>query len=250
MPEPILRVENLEARYGERRVLHDVSFQVFPGEIRVILGGSGSGKSTLIKHMLRLSEPSAGRISIRGQEITRLDEEALNRTRLGVGFLFQNGALLGSLSVAENVAMPLEMHTSLPPAVVRTLVQQRLSQVGLEAAGNYLPAELSGGMRKRAALARALILDPPLLVCDEPSAGLDPVTARQLDLLLLDLRRQLGTTLVVVTHEIASIRRIADRILFLERGGVSFDGTVADAAAADSAAVRAFFAPDAPLPNR
>jgi phospholipid/cholesterol/gamma-HCH transport system ATP-binding protein len=244
MPDPILRVENLQARYGERRVLHDVSFQVFPREIRVILGGSGSGKSTLIKHMLRLAEPSAGRVSILGREITDLDEEELNQTRLRVGFLFQNGALLGSLTVAENVAMPLEMHTSLPPAVIQTLVHQRLTQVGLATAGEYLPAELSGGMRKRAALARALILDPPLLVCDEPSAGLDPVTARQLDALLLDLRRQLGTTLIVVTHEIASIRRIADRILFLEKGGVAFDGTLAAAATAESAAVRAFFAPD------
>jgi len=238
----LLSVSGLEAGYGSMRVLESISFEVERGEIVAILGGSGSGKSTLLKNMLRLEQPIGGRVVFQGTEISTLDESELNRARLGIGFLFQNGALLGSLSVAENVAMPLEMHSDLPPPVIERLVRLRLRQVGLEGADSRLPAELSGGMRKRAALARALILDPPLLICDEPSAGLDPVSARRLDDLLLRLRDDLDTTLIVVTHEVDSIRRIADRLLFLERGRVLFEGSVDEARRSEIDSVRAFFA--------
>jgi phospholipid/cholesterol/gamma-HCH transport system ATP-binding protein len=158
-----------------------------------------------------------------------------------VGVLFQNGALLGSLTTAENVALPLEMHTELPQPVITEIVQHRLAQVGLPHAANLLPSELSGGMRKRAALARALALEPPLVFCDEPSAGLDPVTSAGLDELLLSLRETLGITLVVVTHELASIERIADNIVFLHRGAVLFDGPYAQARSIPEGPVRDFF---------
>lgn len=241
LSEPIFAVDKLVARYGERTILREISFAAQRQEILVILGGSGSGKSTLLKHMLRLREPVGGQVWLAGKELTALAEAPLEASRLQVGFLFQNGALLGSLTVAENVAMPLEMHRRLPPAVVAKLVQRGLAQVGLACAGDQLPDQLSGGMRKRAALARALILEPALLVCDEPSAGLDPVTARQLDELLLSLRANLGTTLIVVTHEVESIRRIADRVLFLAHGRVLLDGSLEEAEASPLPAVQAFF---------
>ncbi len=237
----VLSVEGLQAAYGELRVLESVSFEVARGEILAIVGGSGSGKSTLLKHMLRLEEPLGGRVTFEGIELTALEEQELEEARLGIGFLFQNGALLGSLTVEENVAMPLEMRTALPRSVIDRLVALRLSQLGLRQAGARLPSELSGGMRKRAALARALILDPPLLVCDEPSAGLDPVTARHLDQVLLRLRDDLGTTIVIVTHEVESIRRIAGGLLFLEGGRVLFRGTVEQAERSEVKSVRAFF---------
>ncbi|MAE71309.1 MAG: ABC transporter ATP-binding protein [Gemmatimonadetes bacterium] len=237
----VLSVEDLHAAYGELRVLKSVSFEVARGEILAIVGGSGSGKSTLLKHMLRLEEPLAGRVVFEGIELTALEEEGLEEARLGIGFLFQNGALLGSLTVEENVAMPLEMRTTLPRPVIDRLVDLRLSQLGLGKASTRLPSELSGGMRKRASLARALILDPPLLVCDEPGAGLDPVMARHLDQVLLRLRDDLGTTIVIVTHEVESIRRIADRLLFLEGGGVLFQGRVEEAERCEVESVRAFF---------
>lgn len=244
---PIFQVSDLHASYGPRKVLQGIHFKISAGEIVVILGGSGSGKSTLLKHMLRLEEPTQGRVEYGGKTLTDLDEPELESARLGIGFLFQHGALLGSLTVFENVAMPLEMHSDLPAPVIERLVNRRLAQLGLGDAGDRLPAQLSGGMRKRAALARALILEPPLLVCDEPSAGLDPVTSRALDTLLLDIRRTHGTTLIVVTHELDSIRRIADRILFLEGGRKIFDGPLGQAEDSTTPALHAFFSSAGPL---
>jgi phospholipid/cholesterol/gamma-HCH transport system ATP-binding protein len=238
---PIVEVRNVTAGYGERTVLDNVSMTVLPSEIRVILGPSGCGKTTLLKTIVGLLTPVRGSVRLFGRELGDLDSQETMETLGRAGILFQNGALLGSLTVAENVALPLEMHTNLSPALVREIVELKLSQVGLAHAAALLPEELSGGMRKRAALARALVLDPPLLFCDEPSAGLDPVTAAGLDDLLLTLRSALSITILVVTHEIASIRKIADNIVFLDRGMVVYEGRLSEAARFVSGPVFDFF---------
>ena len=227
---PLLaRAVDLTAGYGERTVLEGVSLDIHHGEILVILGGSGCGKTTLLKSFIGLLPPAQGRIELFGQEWWALDEPEREASLRRIGVLFQNGALLGSKTLATNVAVPLEMHTNLPEEVIERVVRLKLHQVGLEDAADRLPSELSGGMRKRAGLARALALDPELLFCDEPSAGLDPPTAYNLDQLLKSLRDGLGLTIVVVTHEIASIMRIADRIAFLDGGKLIFSGTVKEA---------------------
>ena len=203
--ESLASVENLTAAYGERVVLDNVTLDIMPGEVLVILGGSGCGKTTLLKHFIGLLRPVEGRVELFGEDWWNLGEHDREIVIQKIGVLFQNGALLGSRSLAANVAIPLEQHTNLPDEVINRVVQLKLRQVGLQQAGNRLPSELSGGMRKRAGLARALALDPPLVFCDEPSAGLDPATTYSLDKLLLDLRDNLGLTLCVVTHETASI---------------------------------------------
>ncbi len=239
----LIRVENLVGGYGERVILQNVSFDVFEGEILVILGTSGCGKTTLLKHLIGLLEPFSGQIELLGKDLKRLTEKEAFVLKRRIGVLFQNGALLNSMSVADNVAIPLEQHTNLKPDLIRRLVLLKLKLVGLAQVGHLLPSELSGGMRKRAALARAIALDPPLLFADEPAAGLDPVTAAALDRLLLDIRRLLGMTLVVVTHELVSIKRIADRILFLDKGKVAFWGTLPQALASNVEPVQRFFNP-------
>lgn len=203
-----------------------MSLDIIPGEILCILGGSGCGKTTLLKHFIGLNRPYAGSIEMFGKEWESLGDEERQTMRQKIGVLFQAGALLGSKTLGTNVAIPLEMHTNLSEAVIERVVRLKLHQVGLDHAVDRLPAELSGGMRKRAALARALALDPLLLFCDEPSAGLDPMTSENLDKLLLSLRDGLGLTVVVVTHEIASIKRIADRIAFLDKGKLVFTGSI------------------------
>jgi phospholipid/cholesterol/gamma-HCH transport system ATP-binding protein len=226
---PIIEVRNVTVRYGNRTVLDNVSLSVVPREIRVILGPSGCGKTTLLKTILGLLVPASGSVWLFGTQVGDLDSQETMSLLKRAGILFQNGALLGSLTVEENVALPLQMHTKLPPALVREIVHLKLSQVGLGQAAPLLPEELSGGMRKRAALARALVLDPPVLFCDEPSAGLDPVTAAGLDELLLSLRSSLSITILVVTHELASIEAIADNIVFLYKGGVLYEGPLSGA---------------------
>ncbi len=227
--EVLARARNLTARYGTRTVLSDISLDIKRGEILTILGGSGCGKTTLLKHFIGLMSPAEGSIELFGKDWSALDEIERESIRARIGVLFQNGALLGSKTLAVNVAVPLEMHTNLTDDVIARVVRLKLHQVGLEYAAGYLPSELSGGMRKRAGLARALALDPELLFCDEPSAGLDPPTSQALDELLLRLRDNLGLTIVVITHEIASIKRIADRIAFLEGGRLVFQGTLSEA---------------------
>lgn len=238
-----LEVENLKAGYNGNVVLHDVSFAMAPREIRVILGGSGCGKSTLLNNVLGLEKAMAGKLHLLGTELRAGIDPIPVSLRERTGVLFQNGALLSSLTVAENVALPIRLHRpGTPDTVIAEMVAARLSKVHMLHAYHKMPGELSGGMRKRAALARAIALDPQLLFCDEPSAGLDPVTSRSLDELLLELRDTLGLAVIIVTHELDSIRTIADRLLFLHQGRVLFDGSLNDGLASDNPTVADFFA--------
>lgn len=213
---PIIEVENLEVRYGETVVLRDVSCSVRRGEVFVIVGGSGCGKTTLMKCMIGLLRPSAGRICIGGQDVTGANEDEWRRIQRKIGVSFQSGALFGSLTLGENVALPLEEYTALPRDTIDLLVRIKLSMVKLDGFEDFQIAELSGGMKKRAALARAIALDPDILFFDEPSAGLDPITSAELDELILQVNHSLGTTTVVVSHELPSIFRIADRAIMLD----------------------------------
>ena len=239
---PAVEVRSLVARYGEKTILDGVDLTVEQGEVRVILGGSGCGKSTLLKSCLGLLEPAAGTVRLLGEDLTRLDDKGRIRLRTRMGMLFQYGALLGSMTIAENVALPLREHTDLPPSAIDELVRRNLALVDLSEAEYLLPSELSGGMRKRAALARAIALDPEVLFCDEPSAGLDPLTSAEVDDLLLRLRDRFGMAVVVVTHELLSIERIADRVTMLAAGKVLADGALADVQATQHPEVQAFFA--------
>jgi phospholipid/cholesterol/gamma-HCH transport system ATP-binding protein len=228
MKNDIVQVRNLTSGYQDVAILEEVSMSAREGQITVILGSSGCGKTTLLKHLIRLYLPWSGTIRLFDQDITRMDETAFNHLLRKVGVLFQNGALLNSLSVSENVAIPLEQHTDLPAEIIKRLINVKLELVELGYAADRLPSELSGGMRKRAALARALALDPPLLFCDEPSAGLDPITTASLDSLILKLRDWLGISVVMVSHDIASIMRVADHVVFLDKGRLLFEGPLSD----------------------
>lgn len=216
--EPIIKVMGVEQRFGSRIIFRDVSFTVARGEVYVILGASGCGKSTLMKQMIGLLRPTEGRIEIAGYDITGSEREAaLAAVRPRFGVMFQSGALFGSMTLLENVMLPLEMFTDLPPEGREVVARVKLALVGLADAAGLMPAEISGGMARRAGIARAMALDPPILFLDEPSAGLDPITSAGLDRLILDLRRDLGATFIVVTHELSSILAIADRCVMLDR---------------------------------
>jgi len=217
-PEPVIRVVELVKLFGERAVLDGVSLEVYPGEVMVILGGSGCGKSTLLRHMIASLTPDRGRVELFGGDLAEMDEDALTAVRKRFGVLFQSGALFNSMTVGENVALPLREHTDLDPATIDIVVKIKLELVGLREASERMPAELSGGMKKRAGLARAIALDPEILFYDEPSAGLDPVTSTQIDQLMMDVSRKLGVASVVVTHEMDSAFRIADRMAMLDSG--------------------------------
>jgi len=217
-PGPAIEVEKLECGYDGRVLLKDISFTVPRGEIFFIIGGSGCGKSTLLRHMVGLRAPTAGTVKFFGQSFTDADTAARRGLLKTFGMLFQSGALWSSLTLRKNVALPLEEYTTLAPREIEELSTLKLAQVGLSGFEDYYPAEISGGMRKRAGLARALALDPAIVFFDEPSAGLDPVTSRKLDELILQIRDTFGTTIVVVSHELASIFDIADRVIMLDRG--------------------------------
>lgn len=239
----VLEISGLSVAYGSRTILDGVELRVEAGDVVTIIGGSGSGKSTLLKCVVGLLSPRSGVVRLLGEESTHLTPEERGHLLRRVGVLFQHGALLNSMTVGENVALPLEMHTALSADQIAALVYTRLGLVGLRHAQHLLPEELSGGMRKRAALARALALEPTILFCDEPGAGLDPVTAADIDKLLLTLNGNLGMTLVIITHELLSIQRLNGRVVMLESGRLVFTGSVAQARTSDHPSVRRFFDP-------
>ena len=240
---PIIQVKNLTAQYDQKIILDDVTINFYPNEITVILGKSGCGKTTLLKNIIKLYQPTEGSVAIFGQDITWMEENKFNEILRKIGVLFQNGALLNSLTIAENVAIPLEQHSDLPPTLIRRLVREKLHLVELDHALNLFPSQLSGGMRKRAALARAIALDPMILFGDEPTAGLDPVTAASLDQLLFKLRDILNMTMVIVTHELESIHRIADRVVFMDEGRILFQGKLSEAKSSQIPTIQQFFNP-------
>lgn len=241
MQDPIIEVQHLVAHYGDTLILDDVSCAVYPGEIFVIIGGSGCGKTTLLRHMCGLLRATSGRIIYRDQDLCKLDEEALAKLQRTIGIAFQSSGLFNSMTVGDNVALPLREYGGMDEILIDALVRMKLSFVGLGQSAHLMPSELSGGMRKRAGLARAIALDPPLVYFDEPSAGLDPIMAAGLDQLILDLRKLLGLTFVIVTHELDSIREVADRVLMLDRGRVIFTGTVVEAECSEVERVRQLF---------
>ncbi len=215
--QAIIQVKDLVAKYGEDTILDNITFDVYEGEIFVILGGSGCGKSTLLKHLIGLIKPYAGRVIVDGDDISNCDDKTFQKLLMRIGILYQSGALFGSMTLSENVGLPIEEYTDLPKQAVDTLVSMKLRLVDLDGYENHLPSEISGGMKKRAGLARAMALNPKILFFDEPSAGLDPITSVELDDLINHLNRSLGTTMVIVTHELESIYKVAHRVIMLDK---------------------------------
>jgi phospholipid/cholesterol/gamma-HCH transport system ATP-binding protein len=242
-PEPAataVRLDGVTKSFGGQRVLDDVSFDVPAGRGFVILGRSGTGKSVTLRHIIGLVRPDRGRVLVGDDEINALDGPELSRVRRKIGFVFQNAALFDSISVGENAAFPLRRHSRLGDAEIRRRATEKLAAVGLEKEYDKMPGELSGGMRKRAGLARALALDPEIVLVDEPSAGLDPITANEIDDLLLGLKHRGGATLIVVTHSIPSARRLGDSLVMLHEGRIIARGSVADFDHSTNELVRAF----------
>jgi phospholipid/cholesterol/gamma-HCH transport system ATP-binding protein len=217
---PTISVRDLRVHYGEREILHGISFDVLANETMVILGGSGSGKSTLLRTLVGLEKPSSGELWVKGKNLAACTAKDLDDIRKKMGMSFQGGALFGSMTVGENVALPLSEHTELDDETIRIMVRLKLDQVGLAGFENYMPSQLSGGMKKRAAVARAMAMDPEMLFFDEPSAGLDPIIAAGVDNLIIRLKRAFRMTIVVVTHELASAFLIADRMVLIDKGHI------------------------------
>src|ERR1041385_6766032 len=237
---PAIQVVDLRVSYSGREILHGINFDVRKGETMVILGGSGSGKSTLLRALVGLEKPSSGEIWIKGKNIAAISKEEMEEIRKKIGMSFQGGALFGSMTVGENVALPLREHTKLEDSTIEIMLRLKLEQVGLEGFEYYMPSQLSGGMKKRAAVARALAMDPEILFFDEPSAGLDPIIAAGIDQLILELKQAFRMTIVVVTHELASAYLIADRMVLIDKGNIVATGTTAEMRASTQPRVRQF----------
>jgi phospholipid/cholesterol/gamma-HCH transport system ATP-binding protein len=235
-----ISIRELRVNYGEREILHGITFDVKPHETMVILGGSGSGKSTLLRTLMGLQRAAAGYLWIQGKNFCQISDADLNEIRKKLGVSFQNSALFGSMTVGDNVALPLREHTQLDDSTIEIVVRIKLEQVGLAGYEDYMPAELSGGMKKRAAVARALAMDPEILFFDEPSAGLDPIIAAGIDELILKLKKAFGMTIVVVTHELASAFKIADRMVLIDKGNVIAIGTPEEMKSSQQPRVRQF----------
>jgi phospholipid/cholesterol/gamma-HCH transport system ATP-binding protein len=236
---PAIRLEHVTKAFNDRKVLDDVTLDVEEGKAFCLLGRSGTGKSVTLKHIIGLMRPDAGHVFVHGRDVASLTGRELSAVRRSMGFLFQNAALFDSISVGENVAFPLRRHTDWPDAKIREVAKAKLAEVGLATEYDKMPADLSGGMRKRAGLARAMALDPDILLVDEPSAGLDPITADEIDDLLVHLKKN-GTTLVVVTHDIPSARHVADELAMLHEGKIVAQGTAEELDRSDEKLVRAF----------
>ena len=241
MRNKIIEVKGLVARYGEKTILDGIDVDIYEGDVTVVLGSSGCGKSTFLKNVLRLYEPYKGSVKIFGQEVTTMNKNEFEDILKNIGMLFQNGALLNSINIFDNISIPLEQHTNLNADLRKRIILRKLELVNLLHATYLYPSELSGGMKKRAALARAMALDPALFVFDEPSAGLDPVTSEALDSLILTLKKQLNISVLVVTHELASIHRIADRIIFFHKGELLFTGSLQEAKSSGIPDIENFF---------
>lgn len=241
MSEEIIEIRDLVTSYGNRRILDGINLTVFRGETLTILGRSGCGKSTLLRHIIGLSKPTSGQIIVKGRDITQLNEEELLPILRKVGMLFQGAALFNSMSVGDNVALPLREHTELEESTIRIMTRMKLDQVGLAGFEDFMPSQLSGGMKKRAALARAIAMDPDILFCDEPSAGLDPIVAVGIDHLILKLKKAFKMTIVIVTHELASVELIADRVALLDSGKILALGSVDELKESPDPKVQQFF---------
>ena len=250
--ECIIDVRHLRKRFGSKVVLEDVSFTVERGTVCVVMGGSGSGKSTVLRHLIGAYKPDSGEIYLDGEEITGLNERELQRVRRKFGMLFQGGALLNSLTVGENVALPMRHHTDLPEETIEIMVKLKLELVGLRDAEHLKPSEISGGMQKRVSLARAIALDPKIVFYDEPSAGLDPIVSGIIDKLMTDLTDKMGMTSLVVTHDMHSAFRIAHKMIMLHRGRIVAAGTPEEIQGSSDPLVHQFItgAPDGPIPLR
>jgi phospholipid/cholesterol/gamma-HCH transport system ATP-binding protein len=238
---PMVSLRDLRVSYGDREILHGITFDVKRGETMVILGGSGSGKSTLLRTLVGLEKPSAGEIWLRGKNIAAISADEMDEIRKHIGMSFQGSALFGSMTVGDNVALPLREHTKLEDSTIEIMLRLKLEQVGLAGFEYYMPSQLSGGMMKRAAVARALAMDPEILFFDEPSAGLDPIIAAGIDQLILELQKAYRMTIIVVTHELASAFLIADRMVLIDKGNVVAIGTKEEMRNSRQPRVRQFF---------
>src|SRR6201987_2052281 len=238
--DTMISLHNLRVSYGDREILHGIEFDVMRGETLVILGGSGSGKSTLLRALVGLERPSSGEVWLRGKNLAAVSSQDMDAIRKKIGMSFQGGALFGSMTVGENVALPLREHTKLEDSTIEIMLRLKLEQVGLEGFEYYMPSQLSGGMKKRAAVARALAMDPEILFFDEPSAGLDPIIAAGIDQLILELKKAFHMTIIVVTHELASAFLIADRMVLIDKGNVVAIGTTEEMRTSTQPRVRQF----------